>query len=583
MPIKRSDEKIKQYLLEKNLVPPNKIEVVAERMLKSGRTIEQELIKEKIFSPQQFNELKAVVFGLPAMDLSEIEIDPKVLNLIPQKVAQNYQVVIFGKTDDNIIKVGMVNPDDFKAHEAINFLASQNGLVANYYSVSEDDFLNMMNRYSGFKKEIGKAMESAKLKFDKRTESLKVSGAGEEDLEEVIKTAPVAKIVSVIIKHAMEGGASDIHIEPGRTEGRVRYRIDGVLHSSLTLPNYLYDAVVSRIKVLSNLKLDETRKPQDGRIRVQMDNQEADLRISVLPTLDQEKVVMRVLDTSTGLPSLAELGFEPYHIEIIERNIKKPHGLFLLTGPTGSGKTTTLYSVLTMLNSDEVNISTLEDPIEYYLNGINQSQVNSDVGFTFASGLRALLRQDPNIMMVGEIRDSETAELAIHASLTGHLVFSTLHTNDAWGSIPRMIDMKAEPFLLSSTLNVVMAQRLVRKVCPECKQETKLSPKVQAEVQAQLSKIPDIFLANKDVSKIKFFHGVGCADCSNTGYTGRTVVAEILEISQGLRDLIARDFSYQEVQEEFKKQNYITLLQDGLLKATRGITSVEEVIRVSKE
>ncbi len=583
MPIKRSDEKIKQYLLEKNLVPPDKIEVVTERMVKSGRTIEQELIKEKIFSPQQFNELKAVIFGLPAMDLSEIEIDPKVLNLIPQKVAQNYQVVIFGKTDDNIIKVGMVNPDDFKAHEAINFLASQNGLMANYYSVSEDDFLNMMNRYSGFKKEIGKAMESAKLKFDKRTESLKVSSAGEEDLEEVVKTAPVAKIVSVIIKHAMEGGASDIHIEPGRTEGRVRYRIDGVLHSSLTLPNYLYDAVVSRIKVLSNLKLDETRKPQDGRIRVQMDNQEADLRISVLPTLDQEKVVMRVLDTSTGLPSLAELGFEPYHIEIIERNIKKPHGLFLLTGPTGSGKTTTLYSVLTMLNSDEVNVSTMEDPIEYYLNGINQSQVNPDVGFTFASGLRALLRQDPNIMMVGEIRDSETAELVIHASLTGHLVFSTLHTNDAWGSIPRMIDMKAEPFLLSSTLNVVMAQRLVRKVCPECKQETKLSPKVQAEVQAQLSKIPDIFLANKDVSKIKFFHGVGCADCSNTGYTGRTVVAEILEISQGLRDLIARDFSYQEVQEEFKKQNYITLLQDGLLKATRGVTSVEEVIRVSKE
>ncbi|HNW09557.1 MAG TPA: ATPase, T2SS/T4P/T4SS family [bacterium] len=583
MPIKRSDEKIKQYLLEKNLVPPDKIEVVTERMVKSGRTIEQELIKEKIFSPQQFNELKAVIFGLPAMDLSEIEIDPKVLNLIPQKVAQNYQVVIFGKTDDNIIKVGMVNPDDFKAHEAINFLASQNGLMANYYSVSEDDFLNMMNRYSGFKKEIGKAMESAKLKFDKRTESLKVSSAGEEDLEEVVKTAPVAKIVSVIIKHAMEGGASDIHIEPGRTEGRVRYRIDGVLHSSLTLPNYLYDAVVSRIKVLSNLKLDETRKPQDGRIRVQMDNQEADLRISVLPTLDQEKVVMRVLDTSTGLPSLAELGFEPYHIEIIERNIKKPHGLFLLTGPTGSGKTTTLYSVLTMLNSDEVNVSTMEDPIEYYLNGINQSQVNPDVGFTFASGLRALLRQDPNIMMVGEIRDSETAELVIHASLTGHLVFSTLHTNDAWGSIPRMIDMKAEPFLLSSTLNVVMAQRLVRKVCPECKQETKLSPKVQAEVQAQLSKIPDIFLANKDVEKIKFFHGVGCADCSNTGYTGRTVVAEILEISQGLRDLIARDFSYQEVQEEFKKQNYITLLQDGLLKATRGVTSVEEVIRVSKE
>lgn len=583
MPIKRSDEKIKNYLLEKNIVAPDKMETVLDRMLKNNRTIEQELIKEKIFTPQQFNELKASLFGLPAADLSDLEIEPKVLNLIPQKVAQNYQVVIFGKEGDNAIKVGMVNPDDFKAHEAINFLASQNGLTVNYYSVSEEDFLDMMSRYSGFKKEIGKAMESAKLKFDKREESLKVTGGGDEDIEEVVKTAPVAKIVSVIIKHAMEGGASDIHIEPGRTEGRVRYRIDGVLHTSLTLPNYLYDAVVSRIKVLANLKLDETRKPQDGRIRVQMDNQEADLRISVLPTLDQEKVVMRVLDTSTGLPSLSELGFEQYHIEIIERNIKKPHGLFLLTGPTGSGKTTTLYSVLTMLNSDEVNVSTLEDPIEYYLYGINQSQVNPDVGFTFASGLRALLRQDPNIMMVGEIRDSETAELVIHASLTGHLVFSTLHTNDAWGSIPRMIDMKAEPFLLSSTLNIVMAQRLVRKVCPECKQETKLSPKIQAEVQEQLVKIPDAYLKNKDASKITFYHGAGCENCGNTGYSGRTVVAEILEISQGLRDLIARDFTYQEVQEEFKKQNYVTLFQDGLLKASKGITSVEEVIRVSKE
>jgi type IV pilus assembly protein PilB len=358
--------------------------------------------------------------------------------------------------------------------------------------------------------------------------------------------------------------------------------VDGMLHTSITIPNYLHSSIVSRIKVLANLKLDETRIPQDGRIRVNVNGQEIDLRVSVLPMLDAEKVVMRVLDTSAGVPTLEELGFSNYHIEIIKRNITRPFGLFLLTGPTGSGKTTTLYSILNSLTSDEFNITTLEDPIEYYINAINQSQVNPEVGYTFSNGLRAILRQDPNIIMVGEIRDNETAELVVHAALTGHLVFSTLHTNNAWGAIPRMIDMKVEPFLLSSILNLVMAQRLVRKICPACKKEEKLPPKLEAKIAEEIKEIHPDFLKEFG-GKMVFYKGAGCANCGNTGYVGRSVIGEILELGNELKDLIARDFTMEEIREQLKKQKFVGLLQDGIIKGLQGITTIEEVMRISQE
>jgi len=576
-----SDQLIKQIadlLIAKKLLPVEQWEKLRSR-LKAGKTLEEVLVGDNVITPSGLNQIKSEIFGVPTADLAELVVPSDVLNVLTQKVSQNYQMVVFERKDDTI-SVGMVNPGDFQAHEAIEFLAKQQGLATKYFVISLSDFRVVSNQYSGFKKEVGAAMEAAEEKFTKQQrEELSSEPIG--DIEEVIKTAPVAKIVSVIVRHAVDGGASDIHIEPGVNEARVRYRVDGVLHTSLTLPNHLHSSVVSRIKVLANMKLDETRLPQDGRIRFELDGQDIDLRVAVLPMLNAEKVVMRILNSSAGVPTLQALGYSPYHIEIIERNSKKPYGLFLLTGPTGSGKTTTLYSILNTLNGDGVNITTLEDPIEYYIGGINQSQINPEIGFSFAQGLRSILRQDPNIIMVGEIRDNETVELVVHAALTGHLVFSTLHTNNAWGSIPRMMDMEAEPFLLSSTINLVMAQRLVRKVCPDCREEQVLPPATAERVAAELTKIPPALISQ--YREQRFYHGKGCSTCGQTGYVGRMVIGEVLEIGAELRNLIARDFTMDQINDQLTKQGYVTIMQDGIIKALAGLTTVEEILRVSQE
>jgi len=566
------------YLLSNNLISEEQLKLLADKQKKSGKSWEETLLDEKIFTSADFALIKGKAFNLPVAELGDTEINSKVLNLLPQNVSENYQMVIFAR-QGRIISVGLVNPDDFLAHGAVEFLAKEQDLEPKYYAISLADFRKAFKQYSAIRKELGSAIKSAEEKF--AAKGLLLEETGTRGTAETIKAAPVAKIVSVIITNAVEGGASDIHIEPGRAESRVRYRVDGILHTSLLLPNYILSAVVSRIKVLSNLKLDETRVPQDGRISVATEGRQVDLRVSILPMLNAEKVVIRVLDTSAGVPTLAQLGFLPHHIEVINRNIKKSYGMFLLTGPTGSGKTTTLYSILNLLDRENTNITTLEDPIEYYMDGINQSQVNPDVGFTFASGLRAILRQDPNIIMVGEIRDNETVELCIHAGLTGHLVFSTLHTNDAWGAIPRLIDMKAEPFLLSSTINLVMAQRLVRKICQQCKKEIQLPPALAAEVKSQLDAIPRPYLEKLSPER-KFYRGEGCQDCANTGYNGRTVISEILEFGPELKNLIAKGVSQADVSAQLKKQNYISVMQDGLLKALSGQTSIEEVLRVTQ-
>ena len=579
MPINSFNQKIASYLSSGSLLNKEKLDQLLAR-LDSKKGLEDAIMEEKLFSPKDFLAIKSKVFGLPSMDFSELEVNQHILNILPQKVAENYQMIVFdlqGKT----ISVGLVNPDDFRAHDALEFLAQQQGFDATYYVISAVDFRKLLHQYSGFSKEIGSALKVAEQKFVTKEDSLKTDDEKGMDLEQTIKTAPVAKIVSVIVAHAVEGGASDIHIEPGLAESRVRYRIDGILRTSLSLPNYLHNSVVSRIKVLANLKLDETRVPQDGRIRMVLDNKDVDLRISVLPMLDAEKVVIRVLENSSAVPTLQQLGFSDYHIEIINRNIIRPFGLFLLTGPTGSGKTTTLYSVLNMLNAEGSNITTLEDPIEYYINGINQSQINSDVGFTFASGLRAILRQDPNIIMVGEVRDNETAELVIHAALTGHLVFSTLHTNDALGAVPRLIDMKSEPFLLSSTMNLVMAQRLVRRICVDCKEEIKLPQETENKILNEIRQIPEQFTAPFN-GGMKFYHGKGCPKCANSGYIGRVVVGEIIEIDSKLKEMIVDGFPVEKVKDYLKKNNYVTLMQDGLIKALEGQTTIEEILRVSQ-
>jgi len=572
---KNIPQKIKNYLLENKILDEDKL-IMLE---KSDHNWEDYLVGEKMMVPADTASIKSKIYDVPMVDLSDVSVPADVLNSLNQKAALNYEMVVFGKSQSGI-KVGMVNPEDFQAHDAMEFLAKQAGLTPEYFVISYSDFRKVFSQYSGFTKEIGSALKSAQEKFARKEETIEISNS--DDLGEIVKNAPVAKIVSVIIEHAVDGRASDIHIEPEHNESRVRYRVDGMLHTSITIPNYLHSSIVSRIKVLANLKLDETRIPLDGRIRVNVNGQEIDLRVSVLPMLDAEKVVMRVLDTSAGVPTLEELGFSDYHIEIIKRNITRPFGLFLLTGPTGSGKTTTLYSILNSLTSDEFNITTLEDPIEYYINAINQSQVNPEVGYTFSNGLRAILRQDPNIIMVGEIRDNETAELVVHAALTGHLVFSTLHTNNAWGAIPRMIDMKVEPFLMSSILNLVMAQRLVRKICPACKKEEKLPPKLEAKIAEEIKEIHPDFLKEFG-GKMVFYKGAGCSNCGNTGYVGRSVIGEILELGNELKDLIAKDFTMEEIREQLKKQKFVGLLQDGIIKGLQGITTIEEVMRISQE
>ena len=570
------NKKLKEYLSKKGLVAESVLDSADIKSQKLNKALEEVLLDDKLLEEKDILSAKGDIFSMPSIDLDGLdEIPAEVINLLPQKVADNYQMVIFERKD-NKAKVGLVNPGNFLAHEAIDFLAKSESWRMEYYAISISDFRKVMKQYAGSKKELSTALELAEEKFAIKESASQIV---KEGFDEKIKSAPVAKIVSVIVRNAVDGRASDIHIEPGRAESRIRYRVDGVLHTSLSLPLYLHNSVVSRIKVLANLRLDETRMPQDGRIRSQFDGRDVDLRVSVLPMLNSEKVVIRVLDTSAGVPTLNELGFLDRHIQVIERNIKRPFGMVLLTGPTGSGKTTTLYSILNMLKSDEANITTLEDPIEYYVQGVNQSQINTDVGFTFANGLRAILRQDPNIIMVGEIRDNETAELVIHAGLTGHLVFSTLHTNNAWGAIPRLIDMEAEPFLLSSTLNLVIAQRLVRKICPNCKQEEKLPPALEERLRQEIKGIPEEYLSGLGQSP-KFYRGVGCADCSNTGYSGRTIIGELLEVDRDLKDIIAKEqFDSKIVDNQLKKQGYINLFQDGIIKALSGITTVNEIMR----
>jgi type IV pilus assembly protein PilB len=485
--------------------------------------------------------------------------------------------VVFARDGANL-SAGLVDPSNFKAMEALNFLARKQNYQVKYFLISLDSYRAAVKQYETLGQEVGEALDTAQAIFAPSEEEMAGAEAGE-----VVKSAPVSKIVSVVLRHAIEGRASDIHIEPVGKQSKVRYRIDGILHTTIVLPIYVHAALVSRIKVMANLKIDETRVPQDGRIRLTIHNKEIDFRVSTLPLMGQEKVVMRILDTPDKAPTFKDLGFFGLQAKVIEQNINKPHGLFLLTGPTGSGKSTTLYAALSYLNKEEVNIATLEDPVEYYIPGVNQSQIRPEVNFTFATGLRSLLRQDPDIIMVGEVRDNETAELAIHAGLTGHSVLTTLHTNDAIGTIPRLFDMHVEPFLLANTLNAVIAQRLVRRICPKCKAEEQIPADVLQKIKDELVKVPEAALyGGLDRNNMKFFRGLGCVNCSQTGYKGRLSIVEAINVTRGLQEVIAKGFAREAAEAELIKQNFITMQTDGLIKAALGMTTVEEVMRVSK-
>jgi len=578
-------EKQKQlldFLLSKKLLKATDIKEL-EAEITAGKNLDDLLSAKHIIGQEELVKAKAEFLGLKYTDLTDQEIAESILNIIPVEVAENYKVVCFSR-EGKSIAIGMVDPNDFRAMEALDFLANKQGLQIDYYFISINSFNNIFRQYKKFSKEISSALKSKEQ--EEKAEQDEGGRDKEEDInfDEIVKNAPVAKIVFEIIKHAVEAGASDIHIEPMATETRVRYRVDGILHSFLTLPKNIHESVISRIKVLSKLKLDETRIPQGGRIRMMINNQDIDFRVSCLPLMGEEKIVLRILDTSKGVLTMEQLGFAGTNLEIIKKNVDKTGGIILVTGPTGSGKSTTLYSMLHALNKEGVNIVTLEDPVEYFMSGVNQSQIRPEIGFTFASGLRSLLRQDPDIMMVGEIRDNETAELAIHAALTGHLVLSTLHTNDAIGAVPRLLDMKIEAFLLGSVLNMVIAQRLARRLCDHCKKAAQLPEKIMAEIKKQIEAIPKEIMTknipNFDWSKTVIYEPEGCIRCSHTGFKSRVSLSEVLNVDQHIRDVIINKGGQLTIDEVKNNQPFITVEQDGLIKVCLGLTTIEEVKRV---
>ena len=523
------------------------------------------------------------------IDWDNLKIEEKIVSLVPLESIERYRFFPFAEEEaEKILWVAVVDPTDINVQSVLIFLAKKNERKIKYVALEGDVFDNVLKRIKSPKKEISKALEDFETEA-KEDDKKAFHGQRKRAVVEVIQDAPVAKMVDVIIKNAIDGKASDIHIEPLEDKVRVRYRVDGVLYNSIFVPKKVGPAIVSRIKILSNLKIDEKRKPQDGRFRIEDLGKTIDFRVSTFPVSTGEKIVLRILDKTEGLIDLEGLGIKGRDLQVLRKVIEEPYGIILVTGPTGSGKSTTLYSILNILNKEGVNIVTLEDPVEYVLEGIGQSQVKPEIGYTFASGLRSILRQDPDIVMVGEIRDEETAELAIHAALTGHLVLSTLHTNTAVGAIPRLMDMGIQPFLLASALKLIIGQRLVRRICPKCKKEkTEIMKDVEQIIKNELGGLPESRKGEfaKIISgeqPIKLFEGVGCGYCQNKGMKGRVGVYEVAEINSALVKLIGDHAPMEEIGLALQSSGYTTMKQDGIIKTISGETTLEEVQEATEE
>ncbi|HSX42239.1 MAG TPA: ATPase, T2SS/T4P/T4SS family [Candidatus Saccharimonadales bacterium] len=507
------------------------------------------------------------------IELTGKTIPKNLLSLVPEAIARKYQIVPFlleGKT----LSVAMTDPEN---EEAFNAIRKSSGKIIKPFLTTESEISPILDQYSSLTNELKDLVKSG----DQEDETAAKTKKTEED-DNLTAGSPAAKIVSSLLKRSVREGASDIHIEPGDDEVVVRFRIDGVLRKILTLPKDVQPALTSRVKILANLKIDENRLPQDGRIQILLDAEKIDFRISTIPTVSGEKIVARVLAHAKGVMSFEDQGLRGRNLQVLEDNTKKAHGMTLVTGPTGSGKSTTLYAIINKIKSDGINIITMEDPVEYRMPGINQSQVNAKIGFTFATGLRSILRQDPDVVMVGEIRDRETADIAINAALTGHIVISSLHTNDSAGAIPRLLDMGIEPFLITSSTNAVIAQRLCRKICDQCRIETEVDPSVIATIKSDLEALPT---ADKQqaAKKNKFYKGQGCANCGNTGYKGRIGIFEIMAVDDKIKELTLKRATAGDLMNQARAEGMTTMRQDGILKALDGITTIEEVWRVTKE
>ena len=579
------EKQLKEFIADSGLVSKPDFAAAEKEAESSQQSLGKVLVSKGKLTDDDLRRIQAYVLGIPFVDLKQQKVDFGILSMIPEPIARNNNIIAFKKTD-GALEVAMLDTDDLAT---IDFVKKKVGLKILPRLTDTESMKSVLLQYQkSLKAEFGDIIQ-------KESSAIKAVAEGkdpeetEKDLKKMAEDLPVVRIVETLLKHAIIQNASDIHIEPMENEVLVRYRIDGILHDAMMLPKNAAAGISARIKVLSNLKLDEKRLPQDGRFKVETNDEKVSFRVSILPIYYGEKIVMRLLKEGVHGFTLEKLGFHGEGLERIHWGTRQRTGMILTSGPTGSGKTTTLYTVLDMVNTPEVNISTIEDPIEYQMPRVNQTQVKPEIGFTFSNGLRSLVRQDPDIIMVGEIRDNETASLAINASLTGHLVLSTLHTNSAAGAIPRLLDMQCEPFLIVSTVDIIIGQRLIRRLC-EVKEKYFLT---KAEI-ASLQKVVDIsrvleILKNEKIvgktdtwEKIPFYKPKASQD-SEDGYAGRVGIHEVLKMSTAIKDLVMKRSSSKEIEEQAKKEGMISMLEDGIFKAVQGITTIEEVLRVVSE
>lgn len=576
------NNRLVKELVDGQLLTAEQGEKLVRDVITFGRDIEELIAAKNLVSEKDMAQAKSRVLGVPYMAVNLSTIPDELLQLIPEETAKTYEVVPLAREGNTLI-VGMVHPDDAKTQDVLRFVAKQNKVNMGAYVITPSDLSMVLRKYSPFENTFQSVLrtlnikpEAAKTAAGQRIVGLEDRGIGKSE------DAPVIKIVASILKEAVNLGASDIHIEPQRKALRVRLRVDGELQELSSMPLELHQPVLSRVKVMSDLKIDETRTPQDGRFRTSVFGREIDFRVSTFPTPAGEKVALRVLDPETGLKSLDALGLVGRNRETLLSGIKRPYGMILITGPTGSGKTTTLYAIMQILNRVGVNIVSLEDPVEYTIDGINQSQVRPEIGYDFASGLRQILRQDPDVIMVGEIRDSETAELAVHAALTGHVVLSTLHTNNSIGVIPRLVDMKVQPFLLPSAVNMMLAQRLVSQLCSKCAKPEAAPEDMARVIEKELAKLP-AEVSKKYAKPYKIYRAAGCPICKGKGVVGRIAIFEMFQMTPELAATLSGGVDEEKIAVEARRQGIITLRQDGIIKALEGTVSMQDVIRETEE
>jgi len=582
--------KILEELFARGILSEKQLVDLKKQINETGKTEEEIIIEKKIISEKDLFEIKSKILNIPLKKVNASQISPALFEIIPEETSVNYKVAVLAK-EDNILHIGMVYPEDIAARNVLRFLANQQNFNYKIYLITLSDLVNILKQRHDIEIETKKTLEKSDKELGVKTgesaDNILYDLAAEGSLSKtsvVAEDAPIVKIVFIILKDAVEKNASDIHIEPQKDKLNIRFRLNGILRSRLSLPLKIHPSIVARIKILAGLKIDENRIPQDGRFSSKINNKEIDFRVATFPTLYGEKVELRVLDPFTGLKSFEELGLTGRNLELVKAAIKKPYGMILSAGPTGSGKTTTQYAILRSLNKDNVNIVTLEDPVEYSIPGVNQSQVKPEIGYSFARGLRQILRQDPNIIMVGEIRDEETADLAVNAALTGHIVLSTIHANSSVGVIPRLIDMGVKSFLIPSTISIAISQRLIRLLCPYCK--IKITP--PSEVRKYiLEKIKSINKIIKEKEKITIgdnfyiYASRGCEFCDQTGYSGRVAIYEVLLMTEELGELIQKNPSENLIFKLAQRQGMLTLEQEGILKVLEGKTSIQELVRAT--